>query len=166
MNHRTKRDCNNVIESEILHNIESDGWSLMSVLASPPFVYTIGLEHSFEHPELIVLGMPPDFAGSLLNKLGQQIASGRHFHPGDICRGEEVGCSANLQFGEVSSKARKGYMLSANWFYFGGDFRGLQLIWPDTKHRFPGEPGFEQRFYARQPILAPPDPRRKADPRS
>ena len=126
----------------------------MGVLDDPCYTYTIGLEHSFEHPELIILGMPPNLAGRFLNELGQQIAGGRRYSSGDVLLGEEIHCSSNLLFGEVSPQAREEYLLSARWFYHGNDFRSLQVLWPDRHDRFPAEPGFERQFLAQQPLLS------------
>lgn len=156
MNYRAQRnasECRNASERKIVRNIENLGWSLMGVLDEPPYLYTVGLEHSFEHPELIVLGMPTTLAAGLLNELGNKIAQGWHFREGDFCPGEAVHCSCPLLFGEVSQEAQSDYLLYAHWFYHGNDFRTLQVLWPDRHNRFPGDPCFSEELVEQQPLL-------------
>ena len=64
------------------------GWALQGVEASRPWVYTIGLVERFDHPELVMAGVPIPVAGSALNALGARIAEGERFPPG--CSGVRV----------------------------------------------------------------------------
>ena len=67
---------------------ERFGWALQGVEASRPWVYTIGLLERFDHPELVMAGVPIRVAGSALNALGARIAGGERFPAG--CSGVRV----------------------------------------------------------------------------
>ncbi len=45
------------------------------------FAYTVGLT-GFDHPELLLTGMPPEVAGRLLNGAGERVRSGDPLRPG------------------------------------------------------------------------------------
>jgi hypothetical protein len=58
------------------------GWSITAVTASarnPTWAYTIGLSTSFDHPELVVVGVTPEQAAVGLNELGGRVADGEAF---------------------------------------------------------------------------------------
>jgi hypothetical protein len=48
----------------------------------PAFAYTVGLHHSFGHPELIVVGLPLDVGHSVLNVAGESIRRGVRYSEG------------------------------------------------------------------------------------
>jgi hypothetical protein len=50
---------------------------------SVPFAYTVGL-FGMNHPELLILGVPQQTAGGVLNDLGAQIRAGRNLLPGEL----------------------------------------------------------------------------------
>src|SRR5688500_3898113 len=57
-------------------------------LEGPPFAYTIGL-HGLHHPELLILGVPPDTAIGVLNTLGERIKSGDTLTPDAVITFEQ-----------------------------------------------------------------------------
>lgn len=119
----------------------------------PPFAYTVGLEFLFEHPELLVLGLPPDISGILLNGLADAIQMGKRLRPGEICSTDEMGLGFEVKIGTVLDYHREDIMLTACWFHGGAQFRALQLLWPDQNGRFPDHPKFQQEFILDQPLL-------------
>lgn len=143
------------METLILNNIESAGWHINSVFGDPLpiFAYTVGLEHSFEHPELIVMGLPPNLAATLLNQIGESVREGRQFRDGVLLPGAEIGLEGDFGLGGVGKDAKEELMLSARWFYRGSHFRALQVIWQDLEKRFPGDPAFDTRLLRLQPLL-------------
>ena len=50
------------------------------------WAYSIGLEHNFNHPELLVVGLEATFAGAVIELLGEEIAAGRHLGAGEVVR--------------------------------------------------------------------------------
>ena len=67
---------------EVHRCITAYGWFIQAVEAgahNPDWAYTVGLSAGFDHPELIVVGLPYPDAGGLLNALGEQVRDGRRF---------------------------------------------------------------------------------------
>lgn len=105
-----------------------------------PFAYTVGL-FGMNHPELLILGVPQQTAGGVLNDLGAQIRSGRNLLPGELTTfknwphriiPEEVPHPGLIVF-------------SANRFYQRPPEHSvpvLQLSYDDKSGRFPWEPDY------------------------
>lgn len=63
-------------------HIDRFGWAVVPVGdGSRAWAYTIGLVE-MDHPELVVMGMPPERAGTLLNSLAARICDGVKFLDG------------------------------------------------------------------------------------
>ena len=64
------------------------GWVVQQIggggIDEPPWSYTMGLSHGFDHPELVVVGLPPQRAIVLLNDLGRRVGNGGLFVPGTL----------------------------------------------------------------------------------
>ena len=66
--------------------IERYGWALRQVLAdadtgAAPFSYTVGLS-AFDHPEVVVTGMPFEAAKAFLNLVDDGVRAGASYTPG------------------------------------------------------------------------------------
>jgi hypothetical protein len=73
-------------EEQCERDIQSYGLHILKVTGDdewPEFAYTVGLFHSFNHPEVIVLGLPGETAQAILNNLADVIRSGKRFAAGD-----------------------------------------------------------------------------------
>ncbi|MBA2427455.1 MAG: DUF4262 domain-containing protein [Actinobacteria bacterium] len=60
--------------------IEGSGWAVIPVEGNTPYrswAYTVGLVQTFDHPELVVVGLDPLAAGRLLNSIGDAIRTER-----------------------------------------------------------------------------------------
>lgn len=133
------------------------GWSVEAIEAGrgedePPFAYTVGLHKSFSHPELIVVGLPPDVAIGVLNGCGERVKEGLPLpvaeRIGGILEGYDV------TFRPVRDEERyREHVGYAIWFNKGTAFPLLQLLWPDKDGRFPGDPGAATFMAKRQPLL-------------
>jgi hypothetical protein len=107
----------------------------------PPFAYTVGL-FGLHHPELLILGAPPDVAMGVLNTLGDRIRSGEALVPGAIVTFDQWPHRIIPEHvpnpGEI--------VFAANRYYARPDEHSvpvLQLSYDDTAGRFPWEPGYE-----------------------
>src|SRR5262245_24298664 len=71
-------------DEEIAQSVSKHGWHAIEVNdALPPFVYTCGLVTTFEHPELIIVGLESREAYSVLAVMVEQIRRRRSFaNPG------------------------------------------------------------------------------------
>lgn len=136
--------------------IDEYGWSVQHVEAGespdePAFSYTIGLWKGFEHPDLIVVGLPQEIAHGVLNQVGERIRGG-----------EQVSLDEDLdwigpypiRFRQVMTRASyQEYVGRGLDYYEGQPFPLLQLLWTDKERRFPGDPGTTESFNRAQPIL-------------
>jgi hypothetical protein len=146
-------------EEKVIHDVEAFGWHVIKVAgdeAGPAFAFTIGLERELGHPELIMIGLPPDVMHSVLNVAGESIRAGRRYEPGtDTCELLEGYACKLLPFPRIAYLAFLGY---ARWFYDGDDFEALQCVWPDQAGRYPWDAGASEEFKALQPVLGAPPP--------
>lgn len=144
----------NDYERRLLENIRRFGWQSTNVLGDaedPSFAYTIGFQHSFGVPEVLVTGLDGPTAHGLLSEVAAAVREGSPLGPG---RGPEVRHNGHPCAWQAVSPERYGeYVLSALWYYEGEPFQVVQLVWPDGEGRFPGEPGAEEVLAKRQPLL-------------
>jgi hypothetical protein len=135
-------------------NIEEHGWQVVVVPEDdegPGFAYSIGLYRRFDHPEVIVFGLPIALLQGIVNAIGEQVRRGRRFADGGVA--DEVLEGYPVRF-EAVSRAHHGEFLGhAIDFYGGEEFSFLQCYWPDSNGHFPGQPGCAEGCAASQPSL-------------
>jgi Domain of unknown function (DUF4262) len=100
-------------------------------LELPSFAYTDGLA-AREHPELVMVGMPFEFAAALLDDLARAVLDGRRLGVGEDLDGHLSG-GYKLRLRQCSPG------LVAQLPAAGAG--ALQVLVPDNAGRFPGEPG-------------------------
>lgn len=137
------------LQRNIVNDVEGGpGWSAMGVFGTegqPPFTYTIGLARNFDHPDLIIYGLPAEVAHHLFRTAIEMIKDGTRFIPGEL----------------YADIADKGFKLKAvehpagnplNWasWYYGHEAEAVQLVWPDKAGLYPGEDGFEEDYEGQQ----------------
>lgn len=108
---------------------------------STPFAYTVGL-FGLGHPELLVLGLPSDTAGPLLNEVASWIRAGRDLVPGELLEFEAW--SHRVVVEDVPNPGQ--ILFSANGFYQRPDGLSVaahQLTYDDKAGRFPGDEGYD-----------------------
>lgn len=156
--YRTIGECTTQFEREIVRDVETTGHALVrGLLLEGNFVdvQTVGLEHSFEHPELAVLGLPPATAEGLLEGLVSMIQRGRRFHAGQVCSDLPIRVP-QLRFEQIARREYEEHLSTACWFYGSTEFRALQVVWPDWNLRFPDDPLFAESLACQQPYLGAP----------
>lgn len=82
--------CDGATEDEYLFDIhgkiERKGWTCVAVEAghdNPGWAYTIGLVDHFDHPELVVVGLPPPDAYWLLDHVARTVREGAEVDVGE-----------------------------------------------------------------------------------
>src|ERR1700704_1719690 len=65
-------------QSDRLVRIAVHGFTMVQVEGTSPWTYTIGLAPSFDHPELVVTGVP-GMAGELITDVVDRIREGQRF---------------------------------------------------------------------------------------
>jgi hypothetical protein len=143
-------------DKQLLSDIDRVGWHIVIVEEDeegPRFAYTVGLFHSFGHPEVIVVGQRIELQGYLLNEIGSQIKSGSVFVP-NVRYPDLLEVPFECAFVDVSPAALDEYLGYARWYYRDRIFPVLQCLWPDRSNLTPIDPRFEPRLRGRQPLLA------------
>jgi hypothetical protein len=142
-------------DRKLLADVRRHGWHVIGVEEDeegPGFAYSIGLYHSFRHPEVIVFGLRVRVIHGMINAVGEQIRSGEKFEhldeSGDVLDGY------NVAFRTVERRHYPDYLGYARWFYGGDDFPALQCVWPDSRHRYPWHPEASPDLARRQPGLS------------
>src|SRR5215207_11466116 len=97
---RTKRDLpkpTDEQDEQLLASIEQPGWHVIGIEEDgegPAFAYSIGLFHSFNHPEVIAFGLPVRVMHGVINGIGEAVRSDQRFdhldEASDILEGYSV----------------------------------------------------------------------------
>jgi Domain of unknown function (DUF4262) len=69
-------------DAKVLTNIKTHGWHVAGIFRAedelePEWAFSIGLFHSFSHPELIVFGLKLQICMGIVSKIGQQVKMGK-----------------------------------------------------------------------------------------
>ncbi len=146
-------------DRKLLADVERVGWHVVGVYddeGSPGFAFSVGLFHTFDHPEIIVFGLPDVEAARIINIIGLQVQAGTRFEANDLS--DDVAEGLPVAFKMVPESFYREYLGYALWFYRGFDFPVLQCVWPDEAGLFAWQDGYDHRFDQMQPILAHPSP--------
>jgi hypothetical protein len=132
-------------DAKVLNDIKRMGWHTLGVSPSqgedgPDWAFSIGLYHTFGHPEVIVLGLPVKTCMELVNVIGKHVKEGTRYEAGhdyaDILTGP-FSCA----FKCVQRNHYRDHVGYALWFYETDGFPLLQCFWPDKQFRFPWNEG-------------------------
>jgi hypothetical protein len=139
------------IHKKIKKDIEQDGWSTIAVFPTPDdpgvhFSYSVGFQEH-DQPEVIVLGLPPDFAHAIIHSLYDKIVAGEKLEDGqrldEVIEDYQVLLRA-IPPGEAPVNVAKSY--------YEREVPALQVLWPDKEGRFPGEEGCKESIAADQDL--------------
>jgi hypothetical protein len=117
------------------------GWGVVHVgggEGEPPFAYTVGLPRHYDHPEFVIVGVPPA-AARTLNALGDRVRDGEVFRAGDRPEFALPGYTTELIDLDWDESHRN---LPVAWRLNGGPVDALQLVWPDGADRLPWDAGY------------------------
>ncbi len=140
---------------DIRATIATYGWMVMRIDEDdqgPGFAYTIGLEQSFAHPEVIVVGLRMDTAQTVLNNVGADIRGGAAYAAGLIYT--DILDAYSVTFRRVPEYQYAAYLGAARRYYAERAFRALQLIYPSRDGRWPWDTEAAEAFREAQPVLA------------
>jgi hypothetical protein len=131
------------------------GFGMVQVESTPAWTYTVGLVQSFEHPELVMTGLP-DHAPHLLDEVVERIRTGERF---DASSPPLLACCIEVAFGEVHP-AQWGQGRFDEWLrYYAwlGDETlepaAVQVLWANINGHFPLDPEFCVHGGRCQPLL-------------
>lgn len=114
--------------------LEGDGQN------DPAFTYTVGPSVVNGEPELILVGDWKEPCEILHAVLASVFNQGTIPQPGDTS--EQIFQEFSVKFGAVSEERRLALLTAADYFNEGRPFRTLQVIVPDSEHRFPDHPEY------------------------
>jgi hypothetical protein len=134
----------NAFDEKLVADVRAYGWHCILVGAAgeaePPFAYTVGLFHTYDHPELILVGRW-QHAHGILSAAVELVGDGATLAPGD--ESDEVLEGYPVRFGPVRDEQRDALLTYAGWLYPGRAFPVLQLILPDRAGRMPDDTGYD-----------------------
>jgi hypothetical protein len=110
--------------------------------AGDQFSYTIGLESSFGHPELICFGLGSVLVHSLFTDVVGRIRRGEivplNQRVGRIVR------SLDVMFKPAEARCSSLYLRQAVEYYKDDQFRTVVMLWPDRHNRLPVDDEYTQ----------------------
>lgn len=145
-----------------LEEINTQGFALVGVAAQgmePGWMYTVGLWHSADHPELIVVGLPPRTAHALLLVLASRVIAGHLIFPGSYRKGPlPIEPVAVVDVDDIWRSASDYFNLGRIIVDEGWGLQDWpptqQVLWADRWGRFPGDDEAAPQAQILQPQLA------------
>lgn len=144
MEHKHDEYCGCPSWEVVMHqageNIKKFGWHAVGVgsgadsLAEPTFIYTVGLRETFDHPELVVSGLPMQTAHSLISS-AISILQENPLEAGELLEGIVMGWPVRID--EVDSDYLRNFSVARD-YYQDDHVAFLQIIWPDSEGIMPG----------------------------
>jgi len=124
-------------------NIDEYGWHCLSVAprvgeSGASFTYTIGLQATYGHPEIMIFGLHSKTAHGILSDCVDKINAGTKFCLNQPIS-EVIGGGYKVMFKAIKAEYYSEYLGAALSYYGDRPFDGIVLFWPDKDHRFPWE---------------------------
>lgn len=131
--------------------IDEHGWLVQTVMGRALVSYTVGLQATHALPELVVTGLDQQTGHHILNVLAKRLSLGE-LELNECKQVESVFEGFNARLRQVEP-AQAELLRIAVLFSPGQRVPPMwQVLWPDPKGRFPGEPDVEERYVAMQNI--------------
>lgn len=140
--------------SAVRKNDDKPSWEVFLIPEDeegPAFAFTLGLYRSFQHPEVLIMGLPLEAMHPILNGIGEQVGAGCQFSEGTLAPNILEGY--NCTFRTIDRGNYAEVLGAAIESYRGKEFPALQCFWPDREGHFPWQFGFEERLLERQWFL-------------
>ena len=151
-----RREATDDSEQKVLDDIARFGWHCVNILPEGEAVrysFTVGLFHSYRHPELIIYGLKPQIAHGILCRAVEGLPDRRL----DLSRPtDDLAEGYPCAFVEVPESRYYETVGFARWYYLGNDFPLYQIVWPSRVGLFPWDPHAPAEFKAAQPVLGRP----------
>ncbi len=142
-------------EQKVIDDIASYGWHCVNIMEErdlPPYSFTIGLFHSYGHPELIIFGLKAETAHKILAIAADAAKTGAPIdlsQPTDALLNNYACCFVQVPVTEYHEHV--GY---CRWYYQGNDFPLYQVVWPSRSGIYPWHPDATSEFRAIQPVIS------------
>lgn len=155
------------LDERIYREVLSDGCSILSFSScatAPEFTYSVGLYLNFQHPEILLMGLHPSTAHSIISKIREEAINGQSLEA-DSVRHDLFDNGRELRFRPVPQERYLDYVPRNCNLYFSLFLRNLprdfgfpvlQGIWQDRGGRFPDDPDCDPRFVACHQLIPQP----------
>ena len=117
----------------IANNVLSRGYHLINVLGDarteqPTVTYSVGLFHTFRHPEIVMFGVPKELSNVVLDTLIKTwvIEQKQVFMAGETYRGLT---NRPAEFSIIPQNLVDTHLTGCRWFYSNKEFPVLECIW-------------------------------------
>jgi hypothetical protein len=141
-------------QRKLVLDVEQYGLHVVRILPEggvPGWAYSIGLQDSYQHSEVVVFGLPGEVAHDLVNALAVRIREGERFEAGDEIGDLLKGVTCTFRtVRELWVAELMGWM---RWYYGDTPVPVLQCIWPDLEQRYPWDGEFNPDWVGKQPLL-------------
>jgi Domain of unknown function (DUF4262) len=146
------------VEEEIAEIVRQNGWYAASISDhQPPFLYTIGLMQTLNHPEFIMFGLEADNAHALFSQFVRDIRAGRSYAEPGVYTVRIGGVEHRVGFRRIHPTQHELYLGFAMGYcrHIGriGELAAVQAFWPDHAGTFPFEVGCDLAVHQLQPRL-------------
>ena len=146
------------MDEEIAEVVREHGWFAASVSDhKPPFLYTIGLIETCQHPEFIIFGLDSGDAHALFSGLIRDIRAGQSYAEPGLHTISVGGDEHRVGFRRVHPTQHELYLGFAMGFMRSvgrmGELQAVQAFWPDGQGKFPFDVGSDYKVYELQPRL-------------
>ena len=146
------------MEEEIAEVVRQHGWYAANVSDHrPPFLYTIGLMQTLNHPEFIMFGLEAVNTHALFSQLVREIRAGRSYAEAGVSALKFGGNEHRVGFRRVHPSQHELYLGFAMGYcrYIGriAELDAVQAFWQDATGKFPFEVGCDLEVYKLQPRL-------------
>ncbi|MDO1451294.1 DUF4262 domain-containing protein [Rhodocytophaga aerolata] len=141
-------------DKKLLSDIEQHGWHVVLVggdETGPGFGYSVGLYTTFNHPEIIIIGLKFDLMHILINNIGEEIRSGKQYEADHYY--DDILDNYQCLMVKVDKQYYRDYVGYNLWYYKGEDFPLLQCIYPTIKGVYPWQKEWPEGIKDLQPIL-------------
>jgi len=154
-----RTDGDDASELQVIGDIAAYGWHCVGIHAEgdeSAFAFTVGLFHTFGHPEFIIFGLESKLAHQILGLAVNAIRSGAPLDlslPTDQLLDGYPCCFVKVPESQYSE-----HVDFARWYYRGDSFPLYQIVFPSREGHFPWHPEATASFRNFQPVLSHPQP--------
>lgn len=148
-------------DRKLLFDVETYGWHMVVIEQDdegPEYIFTVGLYYSFEHPEVVIMGLPRNVMCQLLQDMVKRIQEGKRYSESNL---DNELASFPIAFRDIDISRYQADLGYATWFYknLPTPFPALQFVWPDKCGKFPWEDEYDKHFLTLQHPLYTGEPK-------
>ena len=139
----------------IIDDVAKYDWHVVAVRPDKSsllsFSFTVGLFKTFDHPELVLFGLPDDAAHGLFSACVERVKQGAVFADGQVRT--DLLTHHSIAVFSIDPSFYEEFLGSAIGYYDTLEFPALQLVWPDKANRFPWDSNFDSACEGLQKLL-------------